>query len=224
MSRPLIDLKGKTFGHLVVLDRGENDRRGGPRWWCQCWCGRCDGVTRLVCGANLRSGNSTTCGGRTGYARHGHTLGGKRSPTYVSWHGLIQRCTNPNHTNWTNYGGRGITVCTRWRDSFENFLADMAPRPEGMTLDRIDVDGPYFKSNCRWATATEQQANRRNKPTRAERGCVVDGCERPHVARGWCRFHYYRWWTNGDPLTQGEHGRDALGRFTLNADEAGAPC
>jgi hypothetical protein len=222
----LVDLKGQTFGHWTVLERGENARGGNARWWCQCHCERCDGVIRLVWSTSLRSGMSRSCGGNTGYTRHGHTLGGKRSPTYVSWKGIRQRCANPNNTKWTNYGGRGVSYDLSW-DDFAVFLAEMGPRPAGTTLDRIDnnklTDG-YSKSNCRWATATEQRANQRNNTTRAGVGCVIDDCEKPHCARGWCRFHYYRWWTNGDPLTQSERKRDSLGRFTVNADKAGAAC
>lgn len=94
--------------------------------------------------------------------KHGHSSRIKHSKTYNSWAGMIQRCTNPNHCGYKNYGGRGITICPEWLESFENFLSDMGERPEGMTIDRINVDGNYCPDNTRWATDAEQRANKRN--------------------------------------------------------------
>ena len=94
---------------------------------------------------------------------HGHNskLHG-RSPTYNSWRGMIGRCLSPNHVSFERYGGRGITVCPRWRE-FANFLAGMGERPEGMTLERKDNNGNYEPGNCMWATLKQQSANQRRR-------------------------------------------------------------
>ena len=94
---------------------------------------------------------------------HGHSggIGKKPSDTYTCWLSMIQRCCNPNNSRYKDYGGRGITVCEEWKD-FTNFLSDMGERPNGKSIDRINVNGNYEPSNCRWATTKEQQNNLRN--------------------------------------------------------------
>lgn len=100
----------------------------------------------------------------TGRATHGHTSvsAGRGTPTYRSWLAMRNRCHNPNNEKYPAYGGAGISVCSRWRDSFENFLFDMGSRPGGTTLDRIDGAGNYEPDNCRWATAKQQAENSDN--------------------------------------------------------------
>lgn len=114
----------------------------------------------------MRSGKSTCCGCRYygQLRRHGHKTRdrGNGSPTLQSWTGMKSRCFYKKNIGYPHYGGRGITVCERWLgvDGFANFLADMGERPEGTSLDRIDIDRDYEPGNCRWATITEQNRNR----------------------------------------------------------------
>jgi hypothetical protein len=98
----------------------------------------------------------------TGKLKHGHACRHPRSSEYNCWGSMIARCTNPNDPGWKNYGGRGIRVCERWRNSFENFLADMGLKPSpGLSIERVENDGNYEPGNCRWATRKEQRANQR---------------------------------------------------------------
>lgn len=158
---------GQRYGRLVVKGVGPRAGSGKSRHYaCLCVCGEIVEVR----GSHLRSDHTTSCGclHREVVTTHGHTAGGGRSPTYQSWSSMVARATNPGNKNWADYGGRGIQVCDAWRYSFETFLADLGERPEGTSIDRINVDGDYEPSNCRWATAPEQRANRR--PRRAATG------------------------------------------------------
>ena len=162
----VIDISGKRYGRLLVL--GLCDDSGNyshAHWLCKCDCGN----THAAAGTKLRSGEILSCGcyrkdNTTALmTRHGHSKRGNVSKTYMVWQSMINRCNRPTSKDFKYYGARGIQVCVRWTDSFELFLLDMGEKPDGLSIDRVNNDGNYEPSNCRWATATEQQANSRRK-------------------------------------------------------------
>lgn len=146
---------GNRFGYLTVIADSESVR-GNKRYLCRCDCGN----EKIIYKYNLTSGGTKTCGCRMGHVIHGQTRKNKWSGAYVTWAAMIQRTSDENSIGWKFYGGRGIKVCDAWK-TFSGFYSDMGDRPEGMSLDRINSNGDYEKSNCRWATVLEQARNRR---------------------------------------------------------------
>ena len=159
-----IDLIGRRFGRLEVLERITPVGDGRIKWLCRCDCGNVVGV----CGSNLQTSTTASCGClRIEITKNRSTThGDKGSKEYASWSNMLTRCYNPNSTQYKWYGGRGIKVCDRWRNSYENFLEDMGRCPEGLTLDRIGVNGNYSSENCRWAS-WEVQANNKQVHVKA---------------------------------------------------------
>lgn len=159
--------EGQKFGRLIVTGKAPSNRHGHSMAACVCECGN----SLAVRTTSLATGNTRSCGclftevAKTIRLKHGDKLERAVAPEYRAWTNMITRCTNPKHNRWQHYGGRGISICERWRHSYEAFLADVGRRPSpGHSIDRYpDMDGNYEPGNVRWATGHEQRMNQRRQ-------------------------------------------------------------
>lgn len=155
-----IDLSGQKFGRLTVLSFSHKIKNKRYYWNCLCNCG----IKKLVCRDHLVGGRTKSCGCLIKeISRKIHTKHGKHgTKVYNTYNSMIRRCTDIKEKSYPRYGGRGITVCKRWLDSFNNFYEDMGEPPtEKHSIDRINNNGNYEKENCKWSTHIEQCNNRR---------------------------------------------------------------
>lgn len=197
------NLIGCVFGRWSVLDYAGTSGQGAM-WTCRCECG----TEKAVHASSLLHGKSESCGC---WAReklsldkttHGHLAGGKQSPTYTCWRGMLRRCSDSEHPSYSNYGGKGVSVCERWM-SFDAFLEDMGERPDGKTLDRVDGAKGYSKENCRWFTMKEQANNRANNHLLTFRG-------ETHTVARWAEILGIKEGTIRARLCRGASDEDAL--------------
>ncbi len=156
-------LIGIKFGKLTVVRRAEKNYvtpssgNSEPRWFCKCDCGK----TTTLKGSSLKTGHTKSCGCLSVESATTHGL--HKHPIYQTWRSMLNRCYNPKCERYPVYGGRGITVCDRWKNSLENFIADIPKRPSKLhSIDRINNDLPYQPGNVKWSTAQEQASNKSN--------------------------------------------------------------
>lgn len=193
----MINLVGRKFGRLVVLRFGE--KRGHDfTWVCRCSCG----VVKEVFGGNLRGTKSCGCWNieciKKRRTTHGERVNGRWTSEYGIWATMIGRCTNPRSRRYKHYGGRGITVCRRWRFSFSSFLKDVGRKPSvAHTLERVDNNKGYYPWNVRWATQKEQCRNTRVNRIVTIGGksrCVAEWADIYGIRAGLVRGRLHRGW------------------------------
>lgn len=173
----VVNLIGQRFGRLVVVSRAENNKYQKTRWLCKCDCG----TEKVVLAHDLRLGTAKSCGCYRKERTTTHGLSNTR--LYQIYHGMKRRCYNPKDDHYSDYGGRGITMCQEWEYSFEAFYSWALANgyAENLSIDRIDVNGNYSPDNCRWLDQLGQANNQRKN-----RMLTVEG--ETHTISEWARI------------------------------------
>ena len=171
----MIDLTGKKVGMYTFISRDDSDYR---KWNCRCDCG----IVKSVFSHTILSGRTISCGchRKAIHSIHGQCVGKKQTQSWKSWVHMIRRCTDPKDTNFRSYGGKGITVCDKWR-TFVGFFEDMGDCPAGYSIDRIDFNGNYELNNCRWASRKEQENNKSTN-------CLIEYNGETKTLQQWAEF------------------------------------
>lgn len=215
---PRIDHVNQRFGRLIVL-HADSDLLLPSGQRCKRWFAACDcGNTAVVHGSHLRSGATRSCGCLEQESRdalrikHGHAFSGAWSPEYKAWRAMLQRCYQKSSPRYARYGGRGITVCDRWRRDFSQFFRDMGPKPNPQyQIDRIDNDADYSPENCRWVSPAEQAKNRSNSLRLTLHGVTMrltEWADQMGVPSSALRSRVSKGWTDERVLTQPFKRRD----------------
>ena len=190
MGKP-IDMAGHKYGRLTVIEMAGHNAHKQRQWRCLCDCGT--SVERT--GSDIRRGSTLSCGclHKDLASAASKTHGMSKTPIWSIHRAMMDRCYLPTSHAYSRYGGRGITVCTRWHD-FENFFADMGHKPTGMSLERADNNAEYSPSNVQWATAKDQANNRRSSrwiEFRGETKTLAQWCDELGLKVGtvWARLN-----------------------------------
>lgn len=192
---PLIDLTGARFGRWTVICRAGKAKNGHTQWLCECACGQ----TEIVGGDSLKSGHSRSCGCLR-KETHWETHGKSKTKLFRVWCAMRDRCLRPTDKCYSWYGGRGISVCSEWSNSFQEFYnwALNSGYSAGLTIDRIDNNGNYTPSNCRWVDRSTQSRNRRSThfiTVKGETHCIKEWSEITGISENviYLRINRLKW-------------------------------
>lgn len=180
------ELSGQKFGRLTVVNQADN-KSGRVCWKCECECGN----IKTISAQTLLNGGTKSCGClrqemvAQKNTKHGKSIRGQVTPEYLTWCEIIKRTENPSCLGFKNYGGRGISICKEWRESFAAFLNDMGKKPTPLhSIERIDNNKNYCPENCKWVTRDVQNKNKRNTISITHQGislCAKDWAERNNI-------------------------------------------